>query len=149
MTDATNMSPEEIFQLFTDKILQELIPVAANFAAHFPQEKLGEVAAALAHEQMTIMEQVFPSMVDPNILAKQPSLIIEIKNLRTGQGGTFQVTKRQEFAGDDPGQALFHAFFLAFMLTPSARAILRMHGYTYRFMDPKPKDEPRIKLVRS
>jgi len=149
MTDeATGPSPQEIEQQLAERILQELGPVAASFAQHIPQDKLGEIALALAQEQLIIGNQIIPAMIDPNILSKQPSLFIEIVNVRTGVGGNFQALKRLEFAGDDPGKALPMALLLSFLCTPTARGLLRMYGYTYRFIDPKPKDEPRIKLVR-
>lgn len=144
----TGPSPEELQAMIAENILRELGPVAASFATHIPQDKLAIIAAEMAAEQMIIASQVIPAMIDPAIVSKQPELHIEIKYVRSGVGGTFPAVKRLELANNDPGKALAQALMFAFLTSPVQRALLRMHGYAYRFLDPKPKDEPRIKLVR-
>ena len=82
-----------------------------------------------------MQSEVLDSFLGP-ARKERKEMWVEIKGPK-GQVCNFKACK--EIDPEDPGLALSTVFMLAFLLNAGVRGLLRMHGYDYRFLEPKPK----------
>lgn len=128
--DKTGELREQLAMKLAEGILAEITPLAMAFAPHFPQERLGEVAARVAGEQIQIMEQIIPELVSQARQRRQFNVILETAQ---GQAALFPSLTRLEAAEGDPQLAISTGMLMAFLMQASVRGLLLMHGYRYRF----------------
>lgn len=131
------------------RIMQEQLEVIAMpFAPGFDLSKLGILADALVTEQIMLTQTVIPAMMQPREdesdigihVWKLPRLVRSATQADPEvEVAEYECPKRLEEV-DDAAEALSMALAFAFVHLPVARALLRMHGWTYKF--DAPKDEP-------
>jgi hypothetical protein len=104
---------------------------------NFDRSKLSLLADALLSEQLMLAQTIMPDMIHNR---ESPDLGLQVwKAVRvvSADGETdiadFVAPKRLDGI-KDPEEALAVSLAFAFVHTPVARAILRMHGWTYRFI---------------
>lgn len=130
------------------RLMQEQIELmAAPFAPKFDmQGKLPILADAILKEQLAIHQNLIPSML--NATAEYPDIEVKVWRpvglapaLPTDKTNVAEMTaaKRLEDV-DDPSEALAAVLLWCFVHFPVARALLRMHGWTYRFEVPKAEE---------
>lgn len=145
------LTEEQIVEIMRMQLAASLSQLAADFAPHFPRKKLGDLVDYMLAEQQTVVNEILPGFVDMAVYAKRTQLYVNIQI--QGEGGevreaTFPGLKRIEMARGDPQLAIVVPMMLAFLLSPAARALLRMHGYNYTFTEPKnPKSPTAPKLT--
>lgn len=147
------LTPEQVVQFMRMELGASIEKLAADFAPHFPQDKLGEVVEYMLSEQQTVINEILPGYVDPDVYGRHTQIYVEIQ-VKDKDGkmreATFPGLKRIEMADGDPQLAIVAPMILAFLLSPAVRAILRLHGYNYTFKEPKnPKNPhgPKLTLV--
>lgn len=141
-----DLTPEQLLEMLERDIGTQLVGLAASFAPDFPQEHLGEVVRGLAREQMVVIQEIVPSLVDEKILKTRGRFHVVIQQREPAVAGSeraepfiMQVKKRLEKC-DTPFDALGQALVLSFLLMPAVRALLRMYGWDYTFREPKHDD---------
>ena len=132
---------EQIEMALRHEISFTLANLVGALAPHFDQASMPALIDTLVAEQQVVQTQIFPAFLDPNIRSKRRELWIMIKG-PDGIEGVFKANK--EFDPKDPGLAISTALVLTFLLNAGIRGLLRIWGYNYRFVEPKPKDTPRI-----
>ena len=137
------MTQAEFQKMLHDNMVQEVAAALGLYTALGEEVRVAH-AQAIVKEQFVIMEQILPTLVDPDSLREFPTFIISVQG-PTGNHGQLIISKTM--AGqDDPGQALYTAFMTAFLSTPIARALMRIHGFNYSFAQTKtvPPQKGRI-----
>jgi hypothetical protein len=124
---------------------EQLEIIAMPFATGFDMSKIGMLADALVTEQMMLMQTVIPAMIQPRQgesdigiqVWKLPRLVRDATQADPEVDvAEYECPKRLEEV-DDAAEALSMVLAFAFVHLPVARALLRMHGWTYKFDAPK------------
>lgn len=117
--------------------VQQLTAIVRPFAPNVALDQYPAIAAyELGVQTELINPKILPSMISPGLM---PCLHIRITDQATGHRAVFPAYKRLEDLRD-PQLAITQAMALAFLLAPAARALLRMHLYSYDFFE---ADDPR------
>lgn len=112
-------------------------------------ERLRALLELLVREQLTIRDQILPSMTDLARVKAQDKIGVKLwPRGREHEAVYVLVDKRWEAASVDVQRTFNLAGYLAFLLSPPVRGLVRLCGYDYMFIEPKPKDaEPEKKIV--
>ena len=94
--------------------------------------KLGE---ALARQQLTIAQNIFPTLIEEDAVADAPFVQVVVSHKESTEEVAFPAYKRIGMleVGDNPRLAIASAMFLAFLTSPAARGLLLAHGFEFRF----------------
>ena len=102
-------------------------------------------------EQLLIRDQLLPSMTDPVRAMKQGRIGLRLwprgQRETAGASTLLLVHKRWDVARDDAQQVFNTAGYLAFLLSPAVRGIVRLVGYDYEFIEPKVAEEEKPKII--
>ncbi len=133
---AQEITPEQFQQLMQAQfrgLVMEVVQVLHLFAPHVPEADAVRLAQIVAKEQMdqSAVPLIIQSMVDPDSIAKHPTLHLYVSDQKKGQV-EMKTPKRFEQIRD-LHVAAQAALALAFVLCPQARAVLRAFGFSYRF----------------
>lgn len=134
---------EQIEEALRQEIYLGLATLVGVLAPHFDSAEIPNLVEALVQEQLVVHNQILPAFFDPEIRRVRRELWVVI----TGPGGAeghFKALKSVQEADGDPGLAVATAMVLTFLLNAGVRGILRIWGYDYKFVEPKPQDPPRI-----
>lgn len=143
--DKTGATPQEMHAILVEAFLAELAPLAAAFTPHFPQDKLGEVAARLAEEQMQIVQQMLPFIQSQ--VGSRKLIQVSVDSFHTNKNAIFPAISRIEECENDPQLAIATAAVYGLLLSPMARAFLLMSGYRYQFQFVEGKQKNRVSLT--
>jgi hypothetical protein len=127
-----------------------LVTLLDAFKISDTPERLAQLLDLLVREQLLIRDQLLPSMTDPARFQKQGRIGLKIWPRGQRDAATLLlVHKRWEVARVDAQQTFNTAGYLAFLLSPAVRGIVRLVGYDYEFIEPKvaEDDKPKIVLV--
>ncbi len=139
--------PPELVAALVMDIGTHLAGLAPLFVGDFPEAQLREVVDFMVAEQLLIGNEIMPSMTDPVQIKERPIILVEIKGPK-GDIFTMQCQK-QLLNCKTAHEALGQVMLLSLLLSPAARALLRMSGYTYTFKEPKGGDPgPNLILVK-
>lgn len=133
--EVVELTPEQLNEIIQQRFqgfVADAMGALTLFAPHLqPQEALS-LAQHVAGEQLstTGVPSIVESMVDPDAVAKHPTIVLKITDDKNGI--VMKAPKRLERVNDLSGAAQ-SAVLLAFMLSPSARAVLRAFGFKYQF----------------
>lgn len=142
------LTPEQLQQMVQTRYQQlvgEVLGALAVFAPHVPQDAAMRLGEMIAREQMDgdKLPTVIQSMVDPDLVAKHPTLFLNITDGKK-QRVSMRGPKRLEHTHDL--SAVAHSVvILAFILSPAARAVLRAFGFNYTFA--ASSDPPAGKII--
>lgn len=126
---------------------ETLLTLVTSFIAKPSEPELqGITRFSIQHteEQRTIRETIFPQFVEH----KRTHPIMGLKIWPRGREHdaiVCHVHKDIRKIKDDPRQAFNLVGYLAFLLTPASRALLRALGFDYRFIEVE--DKPRLHIV--
>ncbi len=141
------MNEEEMMENAARMMAQSLRDTAALFAPHFPEEHIPALARFLLGEQAEINATIIPDMADPD--SDKPHILVQVSPSK-GRGdatdATFPALKRIEGVKD--GRLVVpQVMVYAFLTSPAARGILRMHGWQYSFAQTKLDDPSQPKIL--
>jgi hypothetical protein len=128
------MSQEEFGRMLMEHMTHEVSGALERYTNLGEELRLAH-ARAIVQEQFQIMDEVLPTLVEPELVREYPTIIIKVVG-PNGQHGSVAVPKSLT-GQDDPGQGLYSAFMLALLSTPIARALLRVNGFQYTFAQSK------------
>lgn len=112
----------------------QVMGILQLLAPHVPADVALQIAQGTAQEQFgPIMQEILPTLADPDAVAKHPTLIVRVGKPGEDLAAVVKSPKRLERVSDC-GVAAQSAMVLALVLCPEARAILRAFGFTYAFM---------------
>lgn len=131
--------------------LASQLPMAVAFAPHFPDEEIPRLAMFMVKEQHEINRLILPDMADVEAEHKMLNVVI-VRAAVVAPGGpkppqaVFPAFKRID-EQDNPQLVIPPVMVLAFLLSPVARAVLRMNGWSYSFAKSHaPKESPLVSL---
>jgi hypothetical protein len=142
---AQGLTKEQVQQWLAQNIAQDVIAVLKNHTG-LSDEECQAAAMVAVNEQFQVIDQIMPTLTNPDLVRSHPTLIIKM-HAPNGQVGTAAGPK--SLAGvTDPSHALISVALLALLQCPAARALLRVHGFTYTFMGSAEQlDKKRIILA--
>jgi hypothetical protein len=120
------------------------LPMAAAFAPLFPEDHIPRLALFMVNEQRQINAEILPDMADPNSDTQMINVVLQRTQARLVEAGVpneavFPAYKRIDDQ-NNPQLVIPQVMVFAFLMTPVARAILRMHGWAYSFAKSKGPD---------
>ncbi len=152
------ITPEQLHAYWTHMIASELPALAGVFAPSVPEAIIKKLASGMATEQLVYQTQMFPTLSDPKLIKESPEFAVRIFRTKGDQigGAPLEETVRALRAPkqisithpDSHLNALFTALLLSFVVSPAVRALLRLHGLHYDFVQTK-KEPSRIHIPKS
>lgn len=131
--------------------LASQLPMAVAFAPHFPDEEIPRLAMFMVKEQHEINRLILPNMVDPNSEHEMLNVVVTRATVAAPGGpkppqAVFPAFKRIDDQ-ENPQLVIPPVMVLGFLLSPVARAVLRMNGWSYSFAKSHaPKESPLVSL---
>jgi hypothetical protein len=122
---------EQLQEMLMHQIASEVAAGLSMWMPNLSERVRNEHAMAAAREQFSVLEQILPTLVDPNTLAQYPTIMVVIEG-KDGKQGNIACPKR--IAPNQPIDLMLNsAFTLALLQSPLVRALLRLNGYKYTF----------------
>lgn len=140
--DQVGVSPEQIWMAARMQLATHLAALVGQFPrpAHLQpltEESFNKLLDVLMAEQQQIHEQILPTL-EVEAAREAPTVIIELgrpshPNVKPAQ---ITVCKRLDL-NQEPAEVLSFACFMALLLSPAVRGLLKIHGYHYNFKEVK------------
>lgn len=126
-----------------------LMALLDAFKINDTPERLAQLLELLVREQLLIRDQLLPSMTDPLRVARQASIGLRLwpRGKRETASTMLLVHKDWKVAAADGQQVFNTAGYVAFLLSPAVRGLVRLVGYDYEFIEPKLAEEEKPKIV--
>ncbi len=124
---------ERYIAMFAPAIAEKLTP-----------EQFQALVLGMLREERMISKQIRP-LFAPDVANRENDTIVLQLLIPGQQPVNFQAKRRIELC-TNPAEIFAQAFVIAFTDSPGIRAVLRVHGWLYTWMAPKPKG--RIILAR-
>lgn len=124
-------SPDEqtaaLQQAMIDQVVQSLCALAPDKTV----EEIVPVVHEVLQEQFVVLRKILPDMLDPVARMQYPTMVVRM----LAPDGSALEHRAAKASGDlrDADAGLRHAMALAFLLSPVARALIKLRGYDYRF----------------
>lgn len=117
-------------------VIQQIAQAIVPFVPAMSPEQLTQLAVGALEEQTQIQQDIYPTLLlDHPQLRTYPTLQVLIQG-PNGIEGSVAAPKRLDNVSD-PAPGIQWAFMMALLLSPSVRAVLLAHGFTYRFVQTK------------
>lgn len=128
-----------------ENLVEQLVAIVRPFAPNIALEQYPAIAAYELQVQTELINPaILPAMSSGGGL--HPCMHLRVTDQTTGKSIAVPVYKRIDGLRD-PDQAVRHAMLLAFLLSPAARALLRMHLYSYDFFEADDPKNPRRPFI--
>ena len=101
------------------------------------EERFNDLLDVLLQEQMQIFQQILPTL-ELEAAKEAPTVVIELRRPSHPNTPPAQITvcKRPDL-NQEPAEVLSFACFMALLLSPAVRGLLKIHGYHYHFKEVK------------
>lgn len=124
-------SPEEQMAALQQAMIEQVLQSLAVLAPDKTAEEIIPVVEQVLKEQFTVQTRILPDMLDPVARAQYPTFVVRM----AGPDGSALEHRSSKANADlrDAEEGLRHVLALAFLLSPVARALIKLRGYDYRF----------------
>lgn len=118
-----------------------------HFLAPITREQLNQVVRMMLEEEKLLSENVMKLFTQRVSEGESNKIILQISSgKREDEKFTIAVKRRLEDC-ESLEEILGTALIISFTTSPSVRSILRVLGYNYMWMSPKPTPKPSLILV--
>lgn len=125
------LTQEEVMQWTIENMGRDVIAMLSMYSNLDDEQKLQHAQAAV-NEQLQVMDQIIPTLINAEQVKSHPTLMIKVRGPK-GVTGVFEASKTLHGV-EDPGRGIATALTLALLHSPGIRALLRVYGFDYTFM---------------